>query len=195
MIRNNGLLPATMPELTDWRDAAACANVEPDLFFEENDLNVETAKSICRDCPVAAACLETSMVNREEFGIWGGMLPEERDRMRRTWLRRRGESETRSTVRTRSGMLTRNPALDRRFDARLKAAQECRIRLAKMTDVPRQDEYLAVIELLIAHPSEGAGKLARRLGRSTSWFNWMKTRAYDIVGIKEIILHPGEEVA
>jgi len=47
---------------------------EPDLFFAESPADVETAKALCRGCPIRIACLSGAMERREPWGVWGGQL-------------------------------------------------------------------------------------------------------------------------
>ena len=51
-----------------------CRSYEPELFFAESPADVEYAKSLCRDCPVRAACLAGALERREPWGVWGGEL-------------------------------------------------------------------------------------------------------------------------
>lgn len=69
----------------DWKDAAACRDRDPRIFFpEEGDrAGEELALSICAECPVTDVCLEYAAENRIEDGIWGGKLEWERARRRR----------------------------------------------------------------------------------------------------------------
>lgn len=77
----------------DWREAAACLNHDPDLFFPTGATapigrEIERAKTVCRGCPVRSACLQWALGAGQLSGIWGGLTEEER----RSWARRRGES-------------------------------------------------------------------------------------------------------
>lgn len=47
---------------------------DPDLFFAESPEDVETAKALCRDCPVRLRCLAGALERREPWGVWGGEL-------------------------------------------------------------------------------------------------------------------------
>jgi WhiB family redox-sensing transcriptional regulator len=72
----------------DWRDAAACREADPDLFFPDGDIRsargqVKTAKLICRGCPVSATCLSWALADGQEAGIWGGLTEDERRRLHR----------------------------------------------------------------------------------------------------------------
>lgn len=89
----------------DPRKEAKCIKFKPtpvsDPWFGESDDpeaidETEDAKNIClgtydgRPCPLLEACLEFAVVNNERWGVWGGMSPEERVKLRkerRTWQR------------------------------------------------------------------------------------------------------------
>lgn len=47
---------------------------DPDLFFAELPADVETAKALCRGCPIRLACLAGARERREPWGVWGGEL-------------------------------------------------------------------------------------------------------------------------
>jgi WhiB family redox-sensing transcriptional regulator len=75
----------------DWRDAAACRDADPELFFPDGDLGsaraqLKTAKLICRGCPVSATCLSWALASGQEAGIWGGLTEDERRGLRRRGL-------------------------------------------------------------------------------------------------------------
>jgi WhiB family transcriptional regulator, redox-sensing transcriptional regulator len=55
-------------------DELPCRLVDPELFFAEQPADVEYAKSLCRDCPVQAACLSGALERHEPWGVWGGQL-------------------------------------------------------------------------------------------------------------------------
>lgn len=66
----------------DWVNRAACAGVDPDLFFpEKGDAARSTsaaAKRVCAGCVVRSLCLQHALENRIKVGIWGGLSPKER---------------------------------------------------------------------------------------------------------------------
>lgn len=75
---------------TDWRQAAACAHADPDLFFPISSTGralrqISEAKAICAGCPVRQACLEFALEHDLKHGIWGGTAPEDR----RAWRHER----------------------------------------------------------------------------------------------------------
>jgi WhiB family redox-sensing transcriptional regulator len=53
------------------------------LFFPVNDEQAGPAKTICATCPVRDQCLEWAIASRQEDGIFGGLTPTERHRLRR----------------------------------------------------------------------------------------------------------------
>ena len=62
-----------------WMRSAACADADPEIFFPKTSRQPATeATQICSGCPVKARCLEYSLVNEEEFGVWGGLTEKER---------------------------------------------------------------------------------------------------------------------
>ena len=173
----------------DWRIGAPCSTVDPDLFFdasEDDPEAVEQAKLICRGCPVADQCLDTAMLLREEYGIWGGMTPIQRKRYRAKWQRAKGGKPAVTTLRQTNGILSPTPVnIERKYKARKDAATRCRDLLSAGPPADRQDDYLMVLDMIISSPSEVSTKLAQRIGRSATWFNSMKREVYGLFGISE----------
>jgi WhiB family redox-sensing transcriptional regulator len=71
---------------TDWRDHAACRDVDPDLFFPLGTsgaclLQIEEAKQICRTCAVCGPCLRWALESGDA-GVWGGTTEDERRKHR-----------------------------------------------------------------------------------------------------------------
>lgn len=70
-----------------WRLDALCAQVGGDFWFAEKGPNstadVNIAKAVCRLCEVRADCLDYALRSGQPHGIWGGLAPGERDRLRR----------------------------------------------------------------------------------------------------------------
>lgn len=82
-----------MPDRGDWRERAACRGKPSELFFPPKPLiaaNYRIAKAICETCEVREQCL--ALVIRldamdDRWGMFGGMTPSERRRLRsdRAW--------------------------------------------------------------------------------------------------------------
>lgn len=74
--------PETSPERDEWITEALCRQNDPDELFARG-AQQRRAAVICRHCTVRTPCLATSLDNREEFGVWGGLT----ERQRRALLR------------------------------------------------------------------------------------------------------------
>lgn len=70
----------------DWMVDAACFGLDSDLFFSR-DMDVKAAaRRVCLSCSVRETCLDYAMragLNRDTDGIWGGLTPAQRRRVRR----------------------------------------------------------------------------------------------------------------
>lgn len=79
-----------------WKADAACRGMDPDLFHPQTGWSehaeahgpvvlgqVEAAKAVCSTCPVRQECLDYALAAGETEGVWGGLDPRERYRMRR----------------------------------------------------------------------------------------------------------------
>jgi hypothetical protein len=74
----NGLGRLVQSWLEPWMANAACAYVDPELWFPEKGGNNTAAREICASCPVSQPCREYALLNRERFGIWGNTSERER---------------------------------------------------------------------------------------------------------------------
>lgn len=87
---------------SNWRNDAACARVDNDLFFpiggsRESRDQADQAKRVCAGCPSRESCLQWALETQQDFGVWGGLTEEERYRLhqrRGAWARRRDVAET-----------------------------------------------------------------------------------------------------
>lgn len=94
----------------DWTEQAECQTYPKEIFFPEivddsgqewfDDGTIweafgdtsdyyEEAKSVCDVCPVRAQCLDHALINKERYGMWGGLTPIERRRIERKERRQR----------------------------------------------------------------------------------------------------------
>ena len=67
----------------NWRQDAACRDLDTAVFFPETDEETGAALAVCATCPVREACLEFALVTRQDDGVWGGMTETDRKRLRR----------------------------------------------------------------------------------------------------------------
>lgn len=69
----------------DWKQQAACRDLDTSLFFPESEggSDAADAKAVCASCPVRQACLDFALLTRQHDGIWGGTTESERRRLRR----------------------------------------------------------------------------------------------------------------
>lgn len=72
----------TIPAPGPWIAKAACAGEPTDLFFPEDDVATELARSICGGCNVRAECINYAVEIPSLDGIWGGLTCDERTRLR-----------------------------------------------------------------------------------------------------------------
>jgi WhiB family transcriptional regulator, redox-sensing transcriptional regulator len=85
-VDENSPWQAAQPRV-DWRQAAACRDLDPDLFFPIGTAGpavtqIAEAKRICRTCPVRTPCLGWAIQHVQDHGIWGGMTEPERQALR-----------------------------------------------------------------------------------------------------------------
>lgn len=78
---------------SDWQEAAACRDTDPDLFFPIGTTGpamqqINQAKAVCQLCEVQVECLEYALRTNQESGIWGGTSEEERRQLRKQYIAR-----------------------------------------------------------------------------------------------------------
>ena len=66
-----------------WRERAACRGCDSDLFFVASRGNYRDGKAVCATCTVTEDCLNWALTNRVTCGLYGGLSPAERSRVRR----------------------------------------------------------------------------------------------------------------
>jgi hypothetical protein len=74
-----------MTTTTTWKQLANCKSSDPSIFFfDEDDVSTrELAMKLCGGCKVKMDCLQYALEKKEAFGIWGGMTPAERRKVKR----------------------------------------------------------------------------------------------------------------
>jgi WhiB family transcriptional regulator, redox-sensing transcriptional regulator len=77
-------LPAVAwPTEQAWMHDANCRGLHASAFFPSDASGVEAARRVCAECSVRSECLEYSLVNRLDHGIWGGTSERQRQRLLR----------------------------------------------------------------------------------------------------------------
>lgn len=84
----NQTYPDIITEPLSWRDDAACRErPDVDFFpFPEDVHAIGRAKEVCANCPVVEECLVYAIRTRQGDGVWGGLTPKERAKLRRKWM-------------------------------------------------------------------------------------------------------------
>lgn len=63
-----------------------CQVSDPEAWFpvyeQGENSDYRQAKKLCAICPVKNECLRYALAADEPFGVWGGLTPKERSRMR-----------------------------------------------------------------------------------------------------------------
>lgn len=83
----------------EWRTRAACKGADPNSFFppvgiEDEDYKTPQwaatyersyaeARAICASCPVIQECGDWVERNPQPYGLWAGLTPQDRRRIRR----------------------------------------------------------------------------------------------------------------
>ena len=69
-----------LDSVPSWHDDAACASIDPELWFPEVGAAASTgaARAVCAACPVRTECLTAALERGEQHGIWGGLTTRER---------------------------------------------------------------------------------------------------------------------
>lgn len=71
-------------EMGGWQDKARCRGQDAELFFADDDESTRRrARAFCANCPVWWECLADALNREEREGMWGGLRPAERARLRR----------------------------------------------------------------------------------------------------------------
>ena len=76
-----------------WQDAAACPGIPVEDFFPPTYAVIpDEIAEACASCPAWGDCLDWAVEN-EPWGIWAGTTPDQRRKLRRKALRRKGRGD------------------------------------------------------------------------------------------------------
>ena len=80
--RDSKELLRVLVDRPSWMDRAACKG-QTDLFYVEvSGPPPKPASLVCELCDVTRECLGYAVARNERFGVWGGMAPRKRRRVR-----------------------------------------------------------------------------------------------------------------
>jgi WhiB family transcriptional regulator, redox-sensing transcriptional regulator len=67
-----------------WWQRGLCRDYDPDLWFPsaERANAYSFPRKVCRTCPVKRQCLEEALRADHRYGMFGGLTPGERDKLR-----------------------------------------------------------------------------------------------------------------
>jgi len=75
-------LPTCQPEEDpSWRALSLCVVYPSVDFFDGSQQNKRKCRMICAECQVRPQCLQFSLDNGEEYGVWGGLDDVERKQL------------------------------------------------------------------------------------------------------------------
>ena len=85
---SDGSVPASYGASMNWRSAAACVNVDPELFFPNGTspaarAQTRDAKRVCARCSVIQQCRDWAEQTGQREGVWGGLDGRERASLHR----------------------------------------------------------------------------------------------------------------
>jgi len=65
--------------------AAPCLSTDPEIFFSESSYRpYQQAIELCQTCPVMKLCGNFGLWHFQEYGVWGGTTPKQREQKRRS---------------------------------------------------------------------------------------------------------------
>lgn len=60
----------------------ACQTSDPDAWFSDDGNAYAMARQLCQKCPVKDLCADFAIENKERHGLWGGLSPQDRQKIR-----------------------------------------------------------------------------------------------------------------
>ncbi|MFK8851307.1 WhiB family transcriptional regulator [Streptomyces sp. Ac-502] len=69
------------PTATTWHEFKNCGPEDYHLFTSDDPFFHAEAKEICQGCPVVEYCLQFALATKADWGVYGGLGPNERIRL------------------------------------------------------------------------------------------------------------------
>jgi len=60
-----------------------CREEDPELFFSPGERYSNEVRAICHRCPLESKCAQWAITSGEQWGLWGGLDPAQRNALRR----------------------------------------------------------------------------------------------------------------
>ncbi|AJD82158.1 WhiB [Mycobacterium phage Cosmo] len=177
---------------------ALCGPVTKDYdpWFEEDDLELQMeARSVCMRCPIRVDCLFHAVVNDLEYGIFGGLSPEERKPVRDKLTQLPRNELQRLVSRYELPKLPEPPVPEEltgheasvvtKMSLRNTRAQQAYEKLRNMSvnDVTHYEVYMDCVRGVIDNPMKNGEEIAKTLGRSTAMFNQRLRECFNFCGV------------
>lgn len=181
---------------TKWQDRGLCAPIQAnfDPWFSDDSDEQMVARSICMSCPARADCIVHALVNDFEYGIFGGLSPEERKPLRENMLQ---ELDTKVVAELNhsygvvmSSEEYASPSVEAKYTRREQRANQCYEMLTQRNpdEVPHYEMYLDVLRAVLRDPTGTGEELGKSIGKSTAMFNQRLREAFEFFHMDMSIL-------
>lgn len=149
-----------------------------DPWFSDDPHDQAVARTVCRQCPVAATCAVVALVNDFEYGIFAGLDPDERKPLREKMFHDLDANHIAALtdkyfmpniMDNRS-----NPSVEAKYRRRRERAETCRALLMDADPNDVGDHYpvfLACVEAVLDNPAGTGEQLGHAIGKSGALFN------------------------
>jgi hypothetical protein len=149
-----------------------------DPWFSDDPHDQAVARTVCRQCPVAATCMVVALVNDFEYGIFAATTPDERKPLREK-LFNDLDADHVAALTDKYFMPDimedyRNPSVEAKYRRRRERAETCRALLMDAEPHEVGDRYpvfLACVEAVLDNPAGTGEQLGHAIGKSGALFN------------------------
>jgi hypothetical protein len=150
-----------------------------DPWFSDDAAEKAYARGVCKVCPQLATCTIFGLVNDPEFGIFGGLDPDERKPVREK-MEADLPAETVAALRDKYFVPEVEPAaqallpsVEAKYRRREARAEYCFERLNEThpDDIRRYSRYMDCVVAVLDSPSATGADLGKALGISSATFN------------------------
>lgn len=75
-------MPNVSRDLPRWYELAACRGANVNWFYPDTGESAAPGLAFCAVCPVWRQCRSEALSRDERYGIWAGMTPKQRRRLK-----------------------------------------------------------------------------------------------------------------